>query len=152
MANKRPTKLGFVKIIYLCFLALFKPKQFIEEEKNDNALLNSPSSPEEGPNIYIVRKALLFSLGLIILFAILGAVVGLFLRYKFNNPTQYIVSLLQIGGACLLLWGTLFVRGWQIQTYGGISLSERFNRWIYRALYLLGTSLIICSLVWAIKK
>ena len=84
----------------------------------------------------------------IILFAFLGTVVGLFLRCKFNNPSQPIVSFLQIGGACLLLWGTLFVRGWDIQTYFDVTLTERFNRWIYRTLCLVGTSLIICSLVW----
>lgn len=152
MADTRPTKLKFPKIIHLCFLAFFKPKQFIEEENKDNALRNDSSSPKKKHNIYVVRKALLSSLGLIVLSAILGAVVGLFLRDKLNNPTEHMVSLLQIAGACLILWGTFFVRGWEIQTWGGENFTERFNRWIYRTLCFLGTSIIICSLVWTIKQ
>ena len=151
MLDTRPTKLRFGKIIQLCFLAFFRPKQFIEEEKKDIALLKNSSCPKKKHNIYTVRKALLCSLGLIVLSAILGGVVGLLLRHKLNNPTEYIVSILQIGGACLVLWGTLFVRGWEIQTWGDVTLTERFNRWIYRSLCFFGTSIIICSLVWAAK-
>jgi hypothetical protein len=46
----------------------------------------------------------------------------------------------------LLLWGTLFVRGWDIQTIGGVTLVERVNHWIYRTLYCLGTAVFIFSL------
>ena len=45
-----------------------------------------------------------------------------------------------------MLWGTLFVRGWEIQTYSGVTLVERVNRWLYRALYCSGTALIVASL------
>ena len=152
MADTRPTKLKFFKISYLCFLAFFNSKKFIKEEENDNALRKKFSPVEEKKHhIYIVIRAFWYSLGLIILSAILGALVGLFLRHKFNNPTQYTVSLLQVGGACLLLWGTLFIRGWEIQTYCGVTLTERVNQRIYRTLYCMGTSIIVCSLVWAIK-
>jgi hypothetical protein len=40
----------------------------------------------------------------------------------------------------------LFVRGWDIQTLGGVTLTERVNRWIYRLLYCLGTAAIVTSL------
>lgn len=138
--------------ICVCFLVFFNPKKFIKKEENDNALQKAFSSVEEKKHhIYIVIRAFWHSLGLIIFFVILGALVGLFLRHKFNNPTQYMVSLLQVGGACLLLWGTLFIRGWEIQTWAGVTLTERVNQWIYRTLCCMGTSIIICSLVWAIK-
>lgn len=151
MADTRPTKLNFFKIIYLCFLAFFNKKKFIKEEEKDNAIRNFPVAEEKKHRIYIVIRAFWCSLGLIILSATLGILVGWVLRHNFNNPTPYIVSLLQIVGACLLLWGTLFIRGWEIQTFCGVTLTERVNQWIYRTLYCVGTSIITCSLVWAIK-
>ena len=48
-------------------------------------------------------------------------------------------------GAGLLLWGTLFVRGYDIQTYGGVTLTERVNQWVYRTMYCAGTALLVCS-------
>jgi len=39
MADTRPTKLGLFYKIYLCFLAIFYPKQLIEEEEKDNEQL-----------------------------------------------------------------------------------------------------------------
>jgi len=143
---------NFLKSITFVFLAFFNSKKFIREEKLYNDLENAFSSVEEKKHpIYIVIRAFWYSLGLIVLSAILGALVGLFLRHNFNNPPQYMVSILQVGGACLLLWGTLFIRGWEIQTWGGLTLTERVNQWIYRTLCCMGTSIIICSLVWAMK-
>jgi hypothetical protein len=57
-----------------------------------------------------------------------------------------LVGTLQITGATMLLWATLFVRGWDIQSWGGVTLTERVNRWIYRVLYCLGTAAIVASL------
>ncbi len=152
MADTRPTKLDFFKILYLCFLALFNQKRFITEEEKDNANRKDfPVAEETEHRIYIVIRAFWRSLGLIVISATLGILVGWFLRYNFNNPALYIVSFLQIVGACLLLWGTLFIRGWEIQTFCGVTLTERVNQWIYRTLYCMGTSIITCSLVWTIK-
>jgi F0F1-type ATP synthase assembly protein I len=152
MADTRPTKLNFLKIIYLCFLAFFNQKQFIKEEEKDNAIREDhPVAEEKEHRIHIVIRSFWCSLGLIILSAALGILVGWFLHYNFNNPTPYIVSLLQIVGACLLLWGTLFIRGWEIQTFCGVTITERVNQWIYRTLYCMGTSIVTCSLVWIIK-
>jgi hypothetical protein len=60
--------------------------------------------------------------------------------------TPQTVVWLQIVGAGLLLWGTLFVRGWEIQTYSGVVFTERVNQWLYRFLYCTGTSVIVYSL------
>lgn len=56
------------------------------------------------------------------------------------------VNVLQVMGTSLLLWGTLFVRGWEIQTYSGVSFTERVNQWLYRFLYCIGTAALLCSL------
>jgi hypothetical protein len=58
------------------------------------------------------------------------------------------ITWLQIAGTCLLLWGTLFVRGWDIQSFGGVTLSERVNQWLYRSLYCTGTAALVSSLSW----
>ncbi len=152
MADTQPTKLKFSKIIYLCCLAITHPKKFIKEEENDNTIRkNFPPVEEKEHAIYVVRRAFWSSLGLIISSAFFGGLVGLFLHYNFNQPSSYLITFLQVVGVCLLLWGTLFIRGWEIQTFCGVTLTERVNQWIYRSLYCLGTSIIICSLIWAFK-
>lgn len=154
VADTRPTKINLVKIIYLCCLAVFYPKQFIKEEQKDNDIRKNFPAIEEGENkhdIYKVTKAFWYALSLIILSAFFGGLVGLFLRHAFSHPDSNIITAFQIIGACLLLWGTLFIRGWEIQTICGVTLKERVNQWIYRILYCLGTSIIICSLIWSLK-
>jgi hypothetical protein len=149
MADTRLTKLNLTKIISLCFLAIFAPKKFIHEEEADNKIREGFTPVREKPHsIYAVTKAFWVSLICIILSASFGALVGLVLKLCFNNPSASAIYLLQIFGASILLWGTLFIRGWEIQTYSGITLTERVNQWLYRVLYLLGTSIIICSIIW----
>jgi len=154
MADTRPTKINILKIIYLCSLAVFYPKKFIKEEQGDNTIRkNFPPVKEEErePDIYKITRAFWHSLCLIILSVFFGGLVGLVLLYFFNQPSSLIITFLQIGGVCLLLWGTIFIRGWEIQTFSGVTLTERVNQWIYRSLYCLGTCIIICSLIWAFK-
>ena len=145
MADTRPTKLKFSKIIYLCCFAIINPKGFIVEEEKDNAIRkNFLLADDKEHRIYVVRKAFWCSLGLIIASALFGSLIGLFLYYYCNQPPPLMIIILQVVGACLLLWGTLFIRGWEIQTHCGVTLTERVNQWIYRILYCLGTSIIIC--------
>ena len=149
MADTRPTKLKFRKIISLCFLAIFVPKKFIPEEAADNEIRKGFPPAEERPHgIYAVTKAFWVSLIFIIISASFGALAGLLLKLCFNNPPASAICLLQIFGASMLLWGTLFIRGWEIQTYSGVTLTERVNQWLYRGLYCVGTSIIVCSLIW----
>jgi hypothetical protein len=56
------------------------------------------------------------------------------------------IGFLQIAGTGLLLWATLFVRGWEIQSWGGNTLGERVNRWLYRALSFVGTLILVFAL------
>jgi hypothetical protein len=58
-------------------------------------------------------------------------------------------SSLQIAGALILLCGTLAVRGWDIQTHGGVTLTERVNQWLYRGAYCVGSALVIVALAWS---
>jgi hypothetical protein len=149
MADTRPTKLRFFYKIYICFLGIFNPKKLIDEEKKDTEFRSGFSDKVDTEhNAYIVNRAFWSSLGLIIIFGLTGALMSKVLSHLYGQPANWLIILLQILGASLLLWGTLFVRGWQIQTRCGVTLTERVNLWIYRALYCVGTSILICSIVW----
>lgn len=94
----------------------------------------------------MVRRVL-FCTGLTVLFAtLLGYAAAQAVRsegWKFDQVQQW---WMQGGSAALLLWGTLFVRGWDIQTFGGRTLLERANRTIYVLLYFIGTAAGVFSL------
>lgn len=109
------------------------------------------TSTNEGreANAYIVNRAFWNSSGLILLFGLSGGLIGKLLFCKYGQAESITIITQQIIGACLLLWGTLFVRGWEIQTYKGVTLTERVNQWIYRTMYCLGTAIIVCSIVWS---
>jgi hypothetical protein len=150
MADTRSTQIGFFYKVYLCLLAILNPKQLLVEEKKDNDKRESFSEHDvKEPPACIVNQAFWSSLWLIIIFGFIGIIGGILLNWKFSKPTSIILVSLQTIGASLLLWGTLFVRGWQIQTYCGVTLSERVNLWLYRSLYCIGTSIIISSIAWS---
>ena len=79
---------------------------------------------------------------------VFGSGARLILAVLIGCVTTKLISWLQIVGACFLLWGTLFVRGWEIETNCGVTFTERVNQWLYRFLYCVGTAVLVCSLVW----
>lgn len=149
MANTTPTKLGLIKSVYLLVLLVFRPNKFVEEEEKDNELRkDSTNQLNKAPRAFIVRQALISSFFLVLTSGLVGYLTGLIMIQVYPTPSSSLVTVIQVFGACTLLWGTLFVRGWDIQTYGGVTLTERANQWIYRFLYCLGTVVIVMSLVW----
>jgi hypothetical protein len=150
MENPTPTRVHFFQVCYYCILGMFCPSKLEKEEEKDNQLRSKlPKAAITPSGSHIVNRAFWNSLVLIILFSLIGCLTGIMLKCFTGRPTSISVIILQALGAALLLWGTLFVRGFEIQTYDGVTLSERVNQWLYRALYCLGTAIIICSLVWA---
>lgn len=149
MANTRPTPVSVFGAVRLCILLLFAPKKLIEAQKQDDKATNNYTTQVEPEHsAYIVRRAFLYSLLLVAFSAAFGYAVGLAFSIWFFCATARFVSWLQIFGACFLLWGTLFVRGWEIETYCGVTFTERVNQWLYRFLYCLGTAILVCSLAW----
>ncbi len=148
MAAQHPTKISFLKAIHLCFLALFFPQRFIAEEEANNRQLTElpPVEPEKGA--LKLRRALFKAFELVALSGVIGTIVGRIAHGLCGPASSNTISVLQIAGALLLLWGTLAVRGWDIQTYGGATLTERVNQWIYRLLYCCGTAVLVISLSW----
>jgi phosphate/sulfate permease len=126
---------------------MFRPKKLEEEEKKDNKRRQEVLDTEKS-NAKIIHCAFWNALVLILLFGLIGALIGYVFRWLKGAPSQMTISILQIVGASLLLWGTLFIRGFEIRTWDRNTLSERVNQWLYRAMYCLGTATIIFSLVW----
>ena len=147
MADTAPSPVSFGKALWLCLLLVVAPGRFIAEENQDiEWRKNNPSTIPRPSKARIVRRALLGSLLLVLLAAAVG--------YGAGRLTQVIgwcfaancVAWIQIAGASLLLWGTLFVRGYEISTWSGVTYSERINQWLYRAMYCIGTSVAVFSL------
>jgi hypothetical protein len=69
---------------------------------------------------------------------------------RFWGPADPRATLiLQLAAAGVLLWATLFLRGWDIQSIGGVTLTERVNQWWFRAAYWVGTAALAVSMTWA---
>lgn len=150
MADTRPSPISFFGAVRLCFLLLFAPAKLIAEQGEDAKARSNHSTPTEREHsAYIVRRAFLYSLILVVLSGATGGGAGLLLGAWAGCATTRFIAWLQILGACLLLWGTLFIRGWEIQSYCGVTFVERVNQWLYRFLYNIGTTVLVCSLVWS---
>ena len=151
MADTRLTKIGPLRAVQLCAFGAFVPQKLVEAERGDEEVrkrLPQPPPPEE-PRASKLRRAIWESLVWMLSSIAVGYVVGTLLGTVNGGATAALVRILQIFGATILLWATLFVRGWDIQTIGGVTLTERVNRWIYRLLYCLATAAIVASLVLA---
>jgi hypothetical protein len=147
MADTRPTPVSFAKAVRLSLLLLFSTEKFIAEEKADNEAHNNRNDKAEREHsARTVRRAFTYGFLLVLAFAAIGYGFGALLGYWLGYFPAKVVAWMQVVGACLLLWGTLFVRGWEIETYCGVTYTERVNQWLYRFLYCIGTAMIVCSL------
>jgi hypothetical protein len=146
MANTTPTSVSFWAAVKLVALLLFKPDRFLEIQAENTAALNAIASSGKKEGALVVRRAFFYAFLLVLVSASLGYGLGLVLNKASGCFTTNTVAWFQVIGTCLLLWGTLFIRGWEIQTYGGTTLTERVNQWIYRTLYCAGTGVLVASL------
>jgi hypothetical protein len=130
-----------------CFLALVSPVRFLRFQERTTRGLGIPAAADE-TSAFAVRRAFWLALLLVAVAAGIGAAVGRLGGHVFGLASAHAILTLQIVGASVLLWGTLFVRGWEIQTGHGETLIERVNQWLYRLLYCAGTGLLVASLTW----
>jgi hypothetical protein len=147
------TKLGAWRAVRLCVLAIVAPKQFAGENEKDAALLNPTfegAQPEPGARV--IFRAFWLSLLAVLGSVVVGYLVGQLSLAVVGCASSRVTTALVGVGAGVLLWGTLFVRGWQIQTYKGVSLVERVNQWLYRGLYCVGTGVVVWSISWPACK
>ncbi len=130
----------------LCWYAMFSPKKLVEAQEADNTGRAVLPAGDREHAAFRIHRAFWASAGLVMVTALLGYGAGLLVLHCPWCMASAIARVLQLVGAVLLLWATLFVRGWDIQTFGGTTLSERVNQWLFRGLYIVGTFLLIMSL------
>jgi cytochrome c biogenesis protein CcdA len=147
MADTRPTPVSFFGALRLCVQLLVRPEEFKKAEREDQTARNNYTDPVEPPHrADTVRAAFFKSLLLVLGFSALGFAAGKLMHVLGRCATPETSTGAQVLGAALLLWGTLFVRGWEIQSFSGVQFTERVNQWLYRALYCLGTAVVVYSL------
>jgi hypothetical protein len=74
---------------------------------------------------------------------IIATVVGLLISYRFSYS---IPNLIGVTSLFLLAWPTLEKLGYSIKSFGGDTVVERLDDFIFRVLFLLGTFLGILAL------
>lgn len=121
---------------------LVAPSAFLAAEDRNLVVANAPRRGNDiADRAALVRRAFWRSAALVAIAFAAGALIARIVEgagYALIPDWQL---KLQAASAAILLWGTVFVRGWDIQSYGGATLSERANRTLYRALYVVGTRL-----------
>lgn len=142
MAVMIPTRLSFKVKLKAMIYFFFSKKKFERMQEDDNS--KRESLPEKDIStiemqIIIVRRALFQSLILVLISLLFAFFIYFVIPEHYVLKETLIPLILQLSGALLLLWATLFVRGWEIQTYSGVTLIERVNRWIFKSMYFIGT-------------
>ena len=146
MANTRLTKIRPFRALLLCAFAAFCPRRLVEAERADEEARKRLPQPPEDPRAFKVTRGLWASLAWVVGSMGFGYLSGKALGTLTGTQPTRLVAGLQVFGATVLLWATLFLRGWDIQSWGGVTLTERVNRWIYRVLCCLGTAALVASL------
>lgn len=147
MADVTPSRVSIGKAVWLSVLLVVAPERFAAEEaRDDEWRKNHPSGRTARRKVQIIRAALAASLFLVAVSGGVGYGIGALTQVAGWCFSAGGVAWLQVAGASVLLWGTLFVRGYEITSWGGVTYSERVNQWIYRTMYCVGTSIAVCSL------
>lgn len=154
MADNRPTPTSLMRAFVLCVKLILTPERMEIEERKDDELRKTMSERDtvSTHRAVVVRRAFVSSFLLVLASGAVGYGAGTLMGSFHRCATTSTIAWLQIAGASLLLWGTLFIRGWEIQSYGGVTLTERVNQWIYRALYCTGTAVVVYSLAFPACK
>jgi len=147
MALKEPTPISFLKAVSLCWKAMVSPAAFDAIEKDDMKLLERQPDSIEHYRIDAVRKGLGEALIWCLSAAAIGCAAG-WLAAKAVGASGVAVASLGVVGTAVLLWATLAIKGWDIATFSNNTLTERVNRWIFRGLYWIGTTLVVVAASW----
>ena len=132
---------------------LFAPSAFLAAESRNIEVANAQRhSTEVADRAALVRRAFWRSAFLVAAAFGFGALIARTVEAAGYALIQNWQLLLQATSAAILLWGTVFVRGWDIQTYGGATLTERANRTLYLALYVVGTALGVFATLCPVLK
>jgi len=149
----RGTPVSILRAFYLCMLAVCRPSKFAaENEKDLKILVPTFEGSEPEPAGPVLFRAFWSSFAAVVASMAAGFALGRWSPALLGCAPANAIILLASLGAGVLLWGTLFVRGWQVQTNKGVSLVERVNQWLYRFLYCAGTAMVVWSVSWGACK
>lgn len=121
-------------VIRACLLAIISPRRYLSFQKSLPNDLEITFATNDN-SAKVISRAFWMSFLFVLVSALIGAVAGFVCGHFFGAASSFTIRLIQIAGASILLWGTLFVRGWEVQTIGGHTLIELINQWIYRTIY-----------------
>ena len=109
-------------------------------------MLSAVTNPQKEEGAFVVRRRLSSSRFCLVarLWAPSAtALASVLLAVSIACVSASLLAWLQVIGASFLLWGTLFIRGLEIQDVWFESLSpSASNQWIYRTLYCVGTAVL----------
>ncbi len=149
MTSPKPTPLSLVQKARLVWLMAVSPEKFIQEEIEDNVRLNGGGPRQGSDSIHKVRKdyssAFLWAVSAMVAGGLSGWALG-----QLSGASNFWDIAVSLAGGAILLWASLALQGWNIQTWDGVTLSERLNQWVFRTLYFIGTTLISAGSVWSL--
>lgn len=154
MADTRITPSNFFRAVRLCFKVLLMPELMKREEEMDAQIrLSMAPAPNTQPNrAVLIQRAFFSSLGLVLVSGLIGYAAGKMMFLIGRCADSSTTTWLQVASAAVLLWATLFIRGWEIQSFGGVTLAERVNQWLYRTMCCVGTVIGVYSLAFSACK
>jgi hypothetical protein len=126
-------------------------KQLKESFPNEQLPLEKYMEFEKGirGSTYTIRHSFAVGFGWVLLAIGGGWVLGWFLGCFIVPASKSVITGLQLLAAGILLGATLSLVGWEIQTHKGQTLPEKVNQYVYRALYTIGTGILVVSLSWS---
>ena len=157
-----------VNVAKAVFLFLFSPSNFIRMSKDHDISLTltrendlrkkfkeGTYQPDEKRYSETARertkklRSSLFRSGMCVILSILLAILTGRCLYNTIGPSpKSISSLLQVLGAGVILWATLWELGWNLRSWGGETLPERLHSWLFRLYYVVGTYSLLLSVSW----
>jgi hypothetical protein len=94
-----------------------------------------------------VRHSFLKAGALVGASVVLAAVVRVVAK-GWPSSAPSVQNLLQLVGAAILLWSTVWQIGWGIRSIGGETLSERVHNATFRTMAFVGTFLFVVAYLW----
>lgn len=82
---------------------------------------------------------------------VLSSGIGFGLQRYIGVCSQWLSSALQLVGVAVILWATIWELGWGVRSMDGNSLPERVHQWVFRLMYVIGSSLFFLAYTWGTK-
>ena len=125
-------------IKYFVFL-FFSPNRLCDEAYRTDSITNEDVKKQQKERVFRIRNEIFKSFVVVLAVSFLAKLSSLLF---WVSPAILIVI-----SVFILLWATLGLLSWEIQSWGGKSLPERINIVWYKALYIIGTYFAFLSIM-----